>query len=76
MFGVVTNGVIQDVGLVNAKVSGSLNGANVGGLIGIAVGFVGPIFIKQVYATGQMTCTGADCMAGGLIGVLSAAVSP
>ena len=75
MFGVVTDGVIQDVGLVNAKVSSSSTAPMTGGLIGMAVGIDGRVFITRVYATGQMTCTGAGCIAGGLIGVIGSNVT-
>jgi hypothetical protein len=75
LFGVVTGGSIRDVGLVNAKVTSSLNGTNTGSLIGIAIKGVGPVSITRVYATGQVKCTGATCVAGGIIGVIGSNVT-
>jgi hypothetical protein len=75
LFGIVIGGIIQDVGLINAKVSGSFNNASVGGLIGVAVGTDRPVIITRVHTAGGTKCTGTGCVAGGIIGVIGSNVS-
>jgi hypothetical protein len=70
LIGVMTDGLIQDLGLVNAKVTSSA-GAFVGALVGVAEQFSGPVSIARVYSTGQVKCTSPNCEAGGLIGAIS-----
>jgi hypothetical protein len=70
LFGVVTGGVIRDVGLVNVQAAVTPPTTSyVGALAGIVQAMSSPIFISNVYSTGSINCTTGSCAAGGLVGV-------
>ena len=70
LFGITDHAVIQDVGLVNAKVTGTSFLATVGGLVGYADASSGSSAIARVHVTGQIKCTSNSCNVGGLAGTL------
>ncbi len=74
LFGAITGAQIQDVRLVNTKVTATLNGgANVGGVVGAqhsASSTTGGSTIMRVSVTGQIKCTGSNCSIGGVAGNL------
>jgi hypothetical protein len=67
MIGVMRDGLIQDVGLVNVNVTATGPGAFAGGLVGDAEQGGGPVTITRAYSTGQVKCM-LSCNSGGLIG--------
>ena len=73
LFGVTDGAVIQDLALLNAKVTGPDN-AYIGALVGIAKGSSAPSTIARVSVTGQVKSAGASSL-GGIAGNLNANVT-
>jgi hypothetical protein len=71
LFGAMVGGAIRDVGLVNADVNVNTMVANVGALAGAVSAVSSPVFLMNIYSTGQVTCIGSVCHAGGLLGVVT-----
>ncbi len=75
LFSVLAGGLVQDVGIVNAKVTvttttGAYAGALAGAVAPLATG-IAPPTVSNVYSTGMVSCNGSNCAAGGLLGVVS-----
>lgn len=66
LFGKVLDGLIQNLGLINVKIT-TANGNLVGALAGAILGGNGST-VERVYATGKVTCTNVGCFVGGLAG--------
>jgi hypothetical protein len=64
LFGTIGNAVVQDVRLINAKITSTGDGAFVGGLVGQMQGGV----VLRAHVHGEVGCT-TGCIAGGLVGV-------
>jgi hypothetical protein len=75
LFGAVLGGVIQDVGLVNVDVSIAAGNSYVGALASYVTAMDSPIFISNVYSTGNVSCKGSSCASGGLFGILGGNVT-
>jgi hypothetical protein len=64
LFGIVDSAVIQDVTLIDARVTGTATNASVGGIAGNASAST----IARVHVAGQVRCTGGNCFPGGIVG--------
>ncbi|MGB7257379.1 MAG: GLUG motif-containing protein [Pseudolabrys sp.] len=71
LFGFAYQATIQDLGLVNVKITGTGSTSEAGALAGDIAGSA----VARVHSTGQITCT-QSCFTGGLIGEVNSAVSP
>lgn len=65
LFGAVDHALIQDVGLVNANITGTASTSKVGGLVGRVLAINGTSEIRRVHVSGRVAAT---AMAGGIVG--------